>query len=59
MAWQQAVSGRQNANSEIAQLKRLVTNLQKHVEELQAKTKSLDVAEPSGPATPFFIKQGI
>jgi hypothetical protein len=47
------------ANSEIAQLKSVVTNLQKHAEELQAKTKSLDVAEPSGPATPFFIKQGI
>jgi hypothetical protein len=48
MAWQQAVSGWQNANSEIVQLKSVVTNLQKHVEELQAKTTSMDVAEPSG-----------
>jgi uncharacterized protein YlxW (UPF0749 family) len=53
MAWQQAVSGWRNANSEIAQLKSVVTNLQKHVEELQAKTRSTDVAEPSGLATPI------
>jgi hypothetical protein len=32
MAWQQAVSGWQNLNSEIAQLKSVVTNLQKFVE---------------------------
>jgi hypothetical protein len=31
----------------------VVTNLQKHVEELQAKTTSMDVAEPSEPATPI------
>jgi hypothetical protein len=54
VAWQQAVSGWQNANSEIAQLKSVVTNLQKHVEELQAKRTSMDVAEPSGPATPIL-----
>jgi hypothetical protein len=29
----------------------VVTNLQKHVEALQAKTTSMDVAESSGPAT--------
>jgi hypothetical protein len=53
MAWQQDVSGWRNANSEIAQLKSVVTNLQKHVEELQAKTTNMDVAESSGPATPI------
>jgi hypothetical protein len=53
LAWQQALSGWRNANSEIAQLESVVTNLQKHVEELQAETTSMDVAEPSGPATPI------
>jgi hypothetical protein len=53
MAWQQAVSGWQNAKSEIAQLKSVVTNLQKNFEELQAKATSMDVAEPSGSATPI------
>jgi uncharacterized protein (DUF342 family) len=53
MAWQQAVSGWQNANSEIAQLKSVVTNHKKNVEELRAKTTSMDVAEPSGPTTPI------
>jgi hypothetical protein len=54
MAWQQAVSGWRNANSEIDQRKIVVTNLQKHVKELQAKTTSKDVAEPSGPLTPIL-----
>jgi hypothetical protein len=60
MEWQYAVNGWQNAenawkiaNSEIGQLKSVVNNLQKHIDELKANMMKMGVTEPNGPAIPI------
>jgi hypothetical protein len=55
--WQYAVNGWRNAknawkiaNSKNGQLKSLVNNLQKHMDELKANMMKMDATEPNGPA---------